>query len=157
MPENQTAWNSNNQGIKETNRTTRLVTQPIKRTCGKAGDCVGWAGWEKPQQGCGLCRQGWLNGKLGFRADCGLGRGCCGGRNSQSHQSSLESRLETSRWAALFPLCPQPHRQPHWAGTGGLPCPGEYLGPRPLTTYQLCQDKEIWPKWKNRARLQKES
>ena len=27
--------------------------------------------------------------------------------------------------------------------------------PCPLTTYQLCQDKEIWPKWKNRAKLQK--
>ena len=29
---------------------------------------------------------------------------------------------------------------------GGLPCPGEYLSPRPLTTYQVRPDKEIWPK-----------
>ena len=37
------------------------------------------------------------------------------------------------------------------AKQGGLPCPGEYLRPRPLTTHQLCQNKEIWRKWKNRV------
>ena len=44
MPENQTAWNSDNHGIKETNRTTRPVRQQMERNRGKVADLMGRAG-----------------------------------------------------------------------------------------------------------------
>ena len=56
MPEYQTAWNSNNQGIKET------VTK--NNQTGKTS-----------QQGGGPHGQGWLNRKLRLRVDCGLWQG----------------------------------------------------------------------------------
>ena len=58
MPENQTAWNSDSQGIKETvNQTNQTGRREQK------------GGWTELGQGGGLCRWGWLNGKLRLRAD----------------------------------------------------------------------------------------
>ena len=59
------------------------------------------------------------------------------------HESLLEGALERSRQAALFPLWPLPHRQHSKEG-----CPAWVIGKAPpLTTYQVLQDKEIWPQW----------
>ena len=77
VPENQTAWNSNNQGIKDTvNQTNqaskmdgkRLQTSLAglgERTHGEVLDQTvqpGGAGLENLRQGRGLSHQGWLKG-----------------------------------------------------------------------------------------------
>ena len=87
MPENLTAWNFDNQGIKDKINQNNETGKNLRRGCG------GRVGW----------RQNWDS------ADCGLCGACNGGRNSQSH-----TRVRwtcNSRRAALFPPWPLPHRQ----------------------------------------------
>ena len=73
MPENQTVWNSDNHGIKET------FTQTGRKEMGS------WAGGRDQRQEGRLHGRGWLNGKLRLKASLNYSRGCQGGRNSQSH------------------------------------------------------------------------
>ena len=87
-PENQTAWNSNNQGIKEN------INQ--NNQTGKAADQAGGAD---------------LRGKLRLRAHCGHSSSCHSGRNSQSHTKSFGECTRHEQWAAPFPLWPLSHRQ----------------------------------------------
>ena len=89
-----TAWNSDNQGIKETVNKNQLT--------GK-----------NPQRGGGPLWQGWLNRKLRLSTDCGLWQLPWWEKLSVSHESSLESGLEMSRGVALFPLWTLHHKQHH--------------------------------------------
>ena len=142
VPENQTSRNSDNHGITET----------IKQS--KQTDKV--ADGENPWQGGRLCGRGWLKGKLRLRAGCGLWRLPWWEKLPVSHESLLETGLEMSRGAALFPLWPLPHKQHHsTARRVALP---RWI-PKAPPPYNLtgAPNKEIWPKWKNRAKLQKES
>ena len=59
-----------------------------------------------------------------------------------------------AKQAALFPLFPLPHIQCHNTAIWVAP-PWRIPKPPPLTMYQVHQDKEIWPKWKKRWKLQK--
>ena len=96
MPENQTAWNSDNQGIKE---TVKQNNQTSKNAW--------WGG--------GPGGQGWLKVKLSLRIDCGLRWLLWWEKLPVSHKNPLESVLELSRRAALFPLWPLLYRQHHSA------------------------------------------
>ena len=147
VPENQTAWKSDNQGIKEkTTWATRLVRwtpQETQENRGKVAEGQGWL----PSPVC--CKEGTdLRGKLRLRADCGPRLGLPWWEILPVWQESpLESLLEMSRRAALFPLWPLPHRQL----TRRVALPRWIPKAPSLTTYQVCQDEEIWPKWKNTA------
>ena len=68
---------------------------------------------EKPRWGSGLCRQSQLKGKPRLRVDCVLWWFLQWDKLLMSHKSPLESALETSRWAALFPLWSLHYRQRH--------------------------------------------
>ena len=104
---------------KQSTRTTRPLRQVDR---------------ENPRQGSRPRRWHWLNGKLRLRADCELWQGLPQWKKLPvSRKHSLESGLEPSRRAALFPLGPS-HTDSTAGQQGGLSCPGEYLRPRPLTT-----------------------
>ena len=150
----------NNQKCQKIKLCGTLTTKELKEQSTRTTRLVRQVDRENPQWDDGTCGHGWLNRKLRLRADCGLQQGLLWWEKLPvSHKGSLESGLEPRRQAALFPLWPLPHRQRRSTATQQkrLCCWGEYLRPRPLTTYQLCQDKEIGPKWNNRAKLQKES
>ena len=140
--ENQTAQNSNNQGIKEkinqNNHTSKMADHMdwLRKT--EERQWTMWAGWLKGK----LKTQSWLWDMA---------------RVAMVGETPLESMLGTSGSATLFPLWLLPRRQCCAAQQKGLPCLGEYLRSRPLTTYQQCQDKEIRPKRKNRAKPQKKN
>ena len=98
MPENQTAWNTDNQGVKY---SPRLVGE-LKLS----GEDM-WQGSRRCRRG----RAGWM-GNLRLKASCKLLWGCHSRRNSQSHTGVCwKVGLEPSKQAVLFPLWPLPHRQ----------------------------------------------
>ena len=144
------------QTTKELKKKSPRTTRPESRQAGRLRKTS--ARQQRGRAGCwalGLLGRGWFKGKTETLSWLWAGVAAVG--VTPNLTGDLESALETGRSAALFPLWPLPHRQ-HWgtAQQGGLPCPGEYLRPRPLATYQVRQDKEIWPKWKNTAHLQKQ-
>ena len=108
-PENQTAQNSDNQGIKEKINQNNQMN--------KVEDHA--ADSEKPPGGSGPGAQCWLKVKLRLRADCGLLWLLQWEKISVSHKSPLESALETSRQDAWSPLWPLPHRQHTSAARSG--------------------------------------
>ena len=88
MPENQTAWNSDNQGIKEkVNQNNQTGKNPWR------GGRLHGQGWQNGKQ-----TQSWLWSTAGVVTV---------GETPISHESSSESGLEPSR-AALLPLWPLP-------------------------------------------------
>ena len=144
VPENQTAWNSNNHGIKETNRITRPVTLRTERNLGEGED-----------HGGGRLRwRDWLKGN--WDSEVAVGQLPWWEKLLVSQEISLKSALQTSQWATLFPLWPLPHRQHHNTARR-FALPG-WISKAP-SPYNLSGtlNKEIGPKWKTRAKLQKKS
>ena len=155
MPKNQTAWNSDNHGIKETVKQNNQAGKVAD------GEKLLWGGGPWGRAGCGEMAGCVSRADLRGNWDSEVAEhygGCHDGRNSQSHtrESSLKSELEVSRWAARFPLGPLPHRQGHSAGRRVALT---WWIPKALPPYNLAgaPSKEIWPKWKNRAKPQKQS
>ena len=97
VPENQTARNSDNQGIKETVNQTNQTSKTGRQ--------------KEPAARQWTVQVGLLDRKLGLRVDCGLQWLLRWEKLPVSHESALESGLESSRQAALFPLWPLPQRQ----------------------------------------------
>ena len=128
VPENQTARNSDNQGIKETvteyNQTSKAVNREKPSW---AVDHEGGVGW-----GPGADSVGGADLKGNWDSEVVVDYGSChSGRNSQSH-TRVCWKVETSRLAALFLLWPFPHRQPLSAARR-VALLGEYLRSHPLT------------------------
>ena len=99
MPENQTAWNSDNQGIEGTIDQTNQT--------GKTG------GWREPEarqqtEQAGLTEQETETQSSLWTT---VGVAAVGETPSVTQDSLLESGLETRWRAALFPLWPLPHMQ----------------------------------------------
>ena len=99
MPENQAAWNSDNQGIKETvnqtNQTGKMGRQ-MEGTRGKAADCAGRAGCCEMVHHVG--RAGWMgNWDSELTVDYGGGELHQLEKLPVSYEGSLESALEPSR------------------------------------------------------------
>ena len=125
--------------------TTKKLKKKSTRTTSPVGeevDCKGGASWGKLQW-CGWAGWRW---KWDSRVDCGLQHLLRWVKLPVSHESSLESVLEASRWAALFPLWPFPNRQQQ----EGLPSSGEYPRPRPLQLNRR-------PKQRNMAQMKQHS
>ena len=80
----------------------------------------------------------------------GYGWGSHSGKYSQTHKSALGKYSRNKQHSCIVPSLAPPHRQ-HSSAAKTVALPSEYLRPCPLTTYQLLQDKEIWPTWKNRV------
>ena len=148
-PENQTAWNSDSQRIKEkkSTRTTRPLRWQIPR-----------AKSEKPWQGGGPWGWGWLlrwasskgvanlRGKLRFRSGYGLQRLRRWEKLPVSQKSLLESGATAKQVSCIVPSLAPPGQAAPQPQQRRLPCRGEHLRPHPLTTYQVQRDKEIGPK-----------
>ena len=116
MPENQTSWNSDNHRIKETVKQNNQTSKAVDRETPWWGSRLWRWGWMPP--GGRLCGRGLLKGKLSLGDSCGLQWLLLQWEKLPvSHESSLKSGLEKSRWAAWFPLWPLPHRQ-HRAAKG---------------------------------------
>ena len=107
--------NQKRQKIKLHGTLTTKIKEKINQNnqTSKAADHAGQASSEKPRRGSRPGQQGWLKAKLSF---CGLQSGLPRWEKLLvSHKSPLESVLETSRQAALFPLWPLPNKQPRKA------------------------------------------
>ena len=156
MPENQIAWNSSNHRIKETvkqNHQTWKGADGEKSRWGSGPWRQGWLLW-----GSRLPRRGWLKGKLRLRGGCGLVRLPQWEKLPVSHESSLKSGLDRDKQAS----CSAPSRAPppqaalqhRWVA---LP---RYIPQAPSpwpTNLSGAWNKEIGPKWKKKAKPQKES
>ena len=117
-PENQSAWNSDNQGIKEKiNQSNQTSKSDLESQLRKNAER-----WLRGRVDCGArwAESGGadLRGKLRLKADCGL-------RLGLPQWEFLPARQESSlksRWTTLFPLWPLLHRQQGglpWGGRGG--------------------------------------
>ena len=104
----------------------------------------------RPVRTCSEWEQGWLKAKLGLRADCGLPWLPGWEKLPVSHESLLKSALETSRWAALFPLWPLPHRQHRSAARRVAP---PWWIPKALPPYNL----SVVPRQRNMAQMKEQS
>ena len=100
-------------------------------------------------------RRGWLNEKLKTQASCKLPWEMPWWEKLPVSHDRIcwKVGLEPSKQATLFPLWPLPHGQHHntvtWvASLGWIP---KVLPPYNITG---APRKEIWPKWKNRSKLQ---
>ena len=106
VPENQTACNSDNQGVKETFTQTGRRGRDRRRA-------AKWRG-HLARQWTMLKRQGWLNGKLRLKASCKLWQGLPWQEKFPvSHESSLESGARAEQESGIVPsLTPPPQIAP---------------------------------------------
>ena len=128
-----------------------LTTKELKKQSTRPTRPVRWEDGENPWQGGGPCGHGWLKEPQArqWTVQAGLAEWetetqsrlwtmagvAGGGRNSQSHSRELVGKWGNNQAGELhFSLSGPSPTASAAAQQGGLPCPGEYLRLRPLTT-----------------------
>ena len=139
-----------------------LTTKELKKQSTRPTRLVRQTNRENLRQGCGPHGRGWLNGKLRLRADCGL----CGVgvvRVAPIGETSSLTPGFLGKWASarhvsciVLSLAPPPQAA-RSAARRIAPPQRIPKAPPPYNLSHVHQDKEIGPKRKNRAKLQKES
>ena len=121
---NQTAWNSDNQRIKET-----VNQQPDENLR-----------WDS-----GLWGQDWLNGKLRLRADCELWRLPWWEKFPVSHESLLESGARDKQASCTLPSLAPPPQVVLLHSKEGCPALVNTQGPAPLQLNRCAKTKKYDP------------
>ena len=132
------------------------VSLTFTQTSRRDGDeLLGWMRGHAARQQTTWVRWGWLNKELKTQASCKLPWEMPWWEKLPVSHDRIcwKVGLEPSKQATLFPLWPLPHGQHHntvtWvASLGWIP---KVLPPYNITG---APRKEIWPKWKNRSKLQ---
>ena len=113
VPENQTPWNSNSQGIKETVDQTNQTGRRETRETGR---------WRGPAARPRPLEWVWLNGKLRLRADYGLWWALPWWEKLPvSLESSLETGARAEQASCIVPSLPPPPQTAQQCNKEGCP------------------------------------